>query len=448
MYTMNEFIQNIVDENKKILCFGTGLMARELMENEEIRVRTVGLIDNDVWKQGKVMELQGKDFFVISPDQVKDFIEEKTVIVLASGFYREMEKQLQNMGIARDIEIVVYPRIRVNYSSDSEVFFEQRILKECLKEYEIVLEQYGITGEDKQRKLYEKERYIRGDVKTGRPLVLPRIMVMPTTRCNMRCKGCSSLLPYFKTPKDVAIEQIIRDFELFFSGIDECIRITIGGEPFLYPHLQEILEYLLKQEKILGIMLITNSTITPKPQVLELLRHPKVLVEVSDYGHLEKMSHLICELESKDINFTVLTEQTWTDMGGIQCRNRTEDELKFQYLNCDQGRVIKGIHDGKFYTCARSARMAALGAYSSEHDYFELKETDKGDAIREKIKAMYYSETADACNYCDLATLPTKVIEAGIQMQGGFQKSEYTIVKREEYERLKKLAQVKGAYEG
>lgn len=448
MYTMDEFIQNIVDENKKILCFGTGLMARELMENEEIRVRTVGLIDNDVWKQGKVMELQGKDFFVISPDQVKDFIEEKTVIVLASGFYKEMEKQLQSMGIARDIEIVIYPRIRVNYSSDSEVFFEQRILKECLKEYEIVLEQYGITGEDKQRKLYEKERYIRGDVKTGRPLVLPRIMVMPTTRCNMRCKGCSSLLPYFKKPKDVAIEQIIRDFELFFSGIDECIRITIGGEPFLYPHLQEILEYLLKQEKILGIMLITNSTITPKPQVLELLRHPKVLVEVSDYGHLEKMSHLICELESKDINFTVLTEQTWTDMGGIQCRNRTEDELKFQYLNCDQGRVIKGIHDGKFYTCARSARMAALGAYSSEHDYFELKETDKGDAIRKKIKAMYYSETADACNYCDLATLPTKVIEAGIQMQGGFQKSEYTIVKREEYERLKKLAQVKGAYEG
>lgn len=66
------------------------------------------------------------------------------------------------------------------------------------------------------------------------------------------------------------------------------MRITIGGEPFLYPHLQEIVEYLIGQKKVLGIMLITNSTIMPAPQVLELLRNPKVFVEISDYGHLEK----------------------------------------------------------------------------------------------------------------------------------------------------------------
>lgn len=161
-------------------------------------------------------------------------------------------------------------------------------MKECLKEYEVVLEQYHIEGEERQRRLREKEKYIRGSKDGKRPLVLPRIMVMPTTRCNMRCKGCSSLLPYFKNPKDVSIEQILKDFELFFSGIDECMRITIGGEPFLYPHLQEIVEYLIGQKKVLGIMLITNSTIMPAPQVLELLRNPKVFVEISDYGHLEK----------------------------------------------------------------------------------------------------------------------------------------------------------------
>lgn len=446
MYTMKEFLQNIVDKNKNILCFGTGLMAREVLEYEEICARTHYLIDNDVWKQGKIMEINGKDFLVISPEQMIEFLDEKTVIILASGFFKEIKRQLQKLGITQNTEIVEYPIMRVNYLSDSEEFFEQRILKECLKEYEVVLEQYHIEGEERQRRLREKEKYIRGSKDGKRPLVLPRIMVMPTTRCNMRCKGCSSLLPYFKNPKDVSIEQILKDFELFFSGIDECMRITIGGEPFLYPHLQEIVEYLIGQKKVLGIMLITNSTIMPAPQVLELLRNPKVFVEISDYGHLEKMSHLISVLESIGVNFTVLTEQKWTDMGGIQCRNRSEEELKFQYLNCDQGKVIKGMHDGKFYTCARGARMAALGVYTSEHDYFDLKETEKGSVIREKIKALYYSEKADACNYCDLATLPTKVIEAGIQMNGGFQKSEYTIVKREEYEQLKRQAQMKETY--
>lgn len=89
----------------------------------------------------------------------------------------------------------------------------------------------------------------------------------------------------------------------------------MGGEPFLYPNLKEILEYLLAQKKVLGIMLITNSTLLPKPEVLELLKNPKILVEISDYGHLEKMSRLIQVLEEKDIFFKVLTEQTWTDMG-------------------------------------------------------------------------------------------------------------------------------------
>ena len=70
MYTMKEFLQNIVDKNKNILCFGTGLMAREVLEYEEMCARTHYLIDNDVWKQGKIMEINGKDFLVISPEQM------------------------------------------------------------------------------------------------------------------------------------------------------------------------------------------------------------------------------------------------------------------------------------------------------------------------------------------------------------------------------------------
>ena len=84
--------------------------------------------------------------------------------------------------------------------------------------------------------------------------------------------------------------------------------------------------------------------------------------------------------------------------------------------------------------------MFALGVYDSQKDYFDLRE--EGGNIRTKIKEMYYSETADSCNYCDLGVLPAKVIEAGIQMNGQFKKSAYTIVKREEYEQLKKLAKM------
>lgn len=443
MKTLKTFLKEVHTEHKKIICFGTGLMAEEALQYESLRQAVICLADNDSAKQGSEIELAGRFYPVIAPGRLPEYLNGDTLILLTSGHFQEMKRQLEEMKLTPKPEIYAFPELLTAYTPESEEFFEERFLKECLKEYETVLEQYHIIGEEKIRKLREKEIYIWGKGAEDRPFVIPRIMIMPTTRCNMRCKGCSSLLPLFEKPCDVEIGQILQDFDLFFSGVDECIRITVGGEPFLYPHLEEILKYLLKQEKILGILLITNSTLLPKPEVLQLLKDPKILVEISDYGHLEKMSHLIALLEESKVFFKVLTDQTWTDMGGVECRNRTKQELRFNYLNCDQGRVIKGFHNGKFHTCARSARMLALGAYQSDRDYFDLKPEDSPQEIRNKLKAVYYSESADACNYCDLGALPAKTIEAGIQMKGSIRKSRYTIVDRQEYEELKRLSRIR-----
>ncbi len=458
MNTLKSFLEDLQDSKKKIICFGTGLMAEEALQYAQIRQAVLFMVDNDKEKQGREIGIGGQFYPVVAPEHLQEYLDKElsrytvsqkqdvkefyssVIILLASGHYQAMRRQLRELGLLGQYRVYIFPELQVAYSAGSEVFFEERILKESLKEYETVLWQYQISGEKKRKNMQEKEAYIRGVGRENRPFVIPRIMIMPTTRCNMRCKGCSSLLPLFEKPSDVGISQILKDFGLFFSGIDECIRITVGGEPFLYPNLKEILEYLLGQEKVLGILLITNSTLLPKPEVLELLEDPKVLLEISDYGHLEKMGRLIQLLEGHCVRFRVLTGQAWTDMGGVSCRGRTEEELRAQYLNCNQSKVIKGFHNGKFHTCARSARMLALGAYQSSRDYFELDENDPPEVIREKLKKMFYSETADACNYCDLGVLPATVIEAGIQMQGQTKKSRYTIVDRQEYEELKKLA--------
>ena len=437
---IREFKKYLLEKNKKVICFGTGLMCEEALSIFEIKSAVEFLMDNDTSKQGKRIKLAGSEYTVYSPEEGIKKLRENMIILVTSGHFNAMKEQLNNLKLANTVEVYVYPVLKVNYSTDSVDFFEDRILNECLKEYEVVLNQYSIEEKEREKKLDEMRKYIIGNSMDDRPFVIPRAMVMPTTRCNLRCKGCSSLLPYFEHPSDVSIERILKDFNIFFSSIDKCIRITVGGEPFLYPYLKEILDYLIDEPKVLGIMLISNSTLQPKDEVIQRIKNPKVYVEISDYGHLEKMSKLISLLEDNEVNFSVLTEQTWTDMGGVECRNRSKEEIRFNYLNCDQSRVIKGMHDGKFYTCARSARMIALGAYASQDDYFELQDDDSPTEVRNKLKKMYYSDFADACNYCDLGSLPTRVIEAGIQMNECFKKSAYTIVNREEYEKLKKIA--------
>ena len=442
--TLKDFLLKVSSEQKKIICFGTGVMAENALNYDEIRNAVTLFIDNDKNLQGKEIYIGSQSYPVLQLDEAIKHIDKQTIILLTSGYYKEMAEQINNIDLLNNTEVYSFPELRVSYSADSDEFFEERILKECLKEYNTVLDQYSIYGEERQKKLEDKRRYIMGAHKKTRPLVLPRIMIMPTTRCNLRCKGCSSLLPYFDSPEDVPVEKIIEDSDIFFSGIDECIRLTVGGEPFLYPQLCELLSYLIQQRKILGIMLITNSMILPKEDVMELLKNPKIFVEISDYGQLEKMGRLITVFEKNNVNFTVLSEQKWSDMGGIECRNRNNEELRFSYMNCEQSRIIKGIHNGKFYTCARGARMYAMGAYSSDKDYFELSKDLPIGELKKKIKDMYYGESADACNYCDLGSLPTRVIEAGVQLRGSLTKSAYTIVKRDEYEKLKQLERLNG----
>lgn len=440
---LTQFLEVIRKEDKKILCFGTARMAKEALEVDEIAGRVECFLDNNPEKQGKTLRWKGRNYPVESPEILKKIPDAGYVLLIATSHFSEVCMQIESMQGITDIHCYIYPLLRIRYMPESEEFFQARILKPCLKEYGIVLDNQGIKGETKERLLKEKEAYIRGENPDNRPLVLPRIMVMPTTRCSLKCRDCSSLLPYFEHPADISMEQIRKDLDLFLANIDECMRITIGGEPFLYPALPELLAYLLEQPKLLGILMITNSTILPNAQVIEYLKDPKIFVEISDYGHLEKMSRIVSLFEKSQVRFKVLTEQVWTDMGGTQDRGREEAELRDIYLNCDQGMMVKAVHNGKFHICGRSSRMYALGKYTSARDYIDLDVQAPKGSLREGIRRLYYSDCADACNHCDLGAFPGKPIEAGIQLDHRFDKSAYTIVKRTEYEHLKFMAEIK-----
>ena len=291
-----------------------------------------------------------------------------------------------------------------------------------------------LTKSEQKEKLEEKRKLILGDGLEERPLVLPRIMIMPTTVCNLRCKDCSSLFPYFDNPEHLDINEVIDDLNAFFSVVDECIRITIGGEPFLYPSLEQLLSYLISQPKLSGILMITNSTIIPKKPILDLISDNKIEVLISDYGYIDKMSRIVSLFEANGVCFSVLSDQEWVDMGNTNFRKKDARTRRLEYLNCEQSLLMKAIYRGKMFSCARGARMYALGVYTSKSDYFDLSSS----SLKEKIIGLLHKEIADSCNHCDCGKFPTKMIPAGVQFNDAKTPlSDYTIVKRDEYEQLK-----------
>jgi hopanoid biosynthesis associated radical SAM protein HpnH len=88
------------------------------------------------------------------------------------------------------------------------------------------------------------------------PLVL---MLEPTHLCNLACSGCGRIREYAETIQEMmTLEECLR-------SVDECpapvVTIT-GGEPFLYPHIYELTEEVLKRGK--HIYFCTNGLLLEK----------------------------------------------------------------------------------------------------------------------------------------------------------------------------------------
>ncbi|MEF2175669.1 MAG: radical SAM protein [Candidatus Absconditabacteria bacterium] len=82
-----------------------------------------------------------------------------------------------------------------------------------------------------------------------------------TEVCNLKCKHCY----VNKNNYELSFEEITKGINNvlvpvgnWVDGIDICLS---GGEPFLYPYLEELLLYLKSYKKINKIMFTTNGTI-------------------------------------------------------------------------------------------------------------------------------------------------------------------------------------------
>jgi len=108
------------------------------------------------------------------------------------------------------------------------------------------------------------------------PLVL---MLEPTHLCNLACSGCGRIREYADTIKEMM------SLEECLQSVDDCpapvVTIT-GGEPFLYPHLFELIRKVLDRGK--HIYLCTNALLL-EGGLDDMSPHPNFTLNV----HLDGM---------------------------------------------------------------------------------------------------------------------------------------------------------------
>ena len=244
--------------------------------------------------------------------------------------------------------------------------------------------------------------------------VIPYIELVVTPKCNLNCAGCANLMPCY----DKAAPHI--DFDVLKNSLDALFSISkrietikfIGGEPFLYSRLGELVAYAAKNKSVKNIIITTNGSVTPKKAILEGISHPKVIVDISDYPMVNSQS-FIDHLKSNNIAYRLIEFSSWFDYGETNVRNMPDEMLKLSFQKCASAEC-KTLLNGKLYICPRAAHGAVLSLIPTDENEFVDILAKKEE--RRSFKKLYSRPFINACDYCT-PVWKRNEIECGVQIK-------------------------------
>lgn len=249
-------------------------------------------------------------------------------------------------------------------------------------------------------------------------ITLERIAVMVTERCNLRCRLCAPMTPYWENTKDIPLERLKQAMEELFSIVGKVGKFSIGGgggEPLLSKSLPGFLEQLLQyQDRVDKFDIVTNGTVVPDERllgVLEKFNDMKVIVD--DYGagvsvNFERACQALegaaIPNERRKNNAETAHCDGWFDMLAVMDPPRTEEQAKEIFDQCIFSRDLRCnvVYDGKIFPCSRAVAFHRLEQIPKDKDiYMDLFDQDKtAEEKRDELLRHIRAEFFPACAYC------------------------------------------------
>ncbi|CRK61866.1 radical SAM domain protein protein [Alloactinosynnema sp. L-07] len=248
-------------------------------------------------------------------------------------------------------------------------------------------------------------------------LVLKYLDVVVTEACSMKCQDCSNLMQYYTKPRHSDLDLLGDAVDRIVDSIDRIYEFRVlGGEPFVNPKAHRVINQLTAYPTVEKVVIYTNATIVPKGEMLEALRNPKIVVDITNYGqHSRKLEPLREVLTDNGIDHLVKIPE-WTDSGRINFVERDAAVLDDMFANCCVNDILT-LLNGKLYRCPFSANGTNLGAMPiTDAEVVDLTGPLSGLELRERIRALYSRRThLTACEYCNGRDYRTPKIDPAIQ---------------------------------
>lgn len=352
---------NVYDEIEKIkryYLFGAGDYGRQFVDVMRKEIEIAGYIDNDPDKQGK--NVNGYPCFAFEDIDLK---EDEAIILTMSQIARvKPTEQLKQKGYTRN------------------------------KNFYMIEEFISI---------YNVYKYDR--------VFFSSISFLPSTICNLNCRNCLNFNPFAKQFYVRRWEDLIGDVDLFFACVDHIMLFHVsGGEPMLYKHTADLIEYIDKKygDRIGRLRTVTNGTVVPKDEVLEKLSRCNVEITVDDYREAvprfgERFDMLIQKLEKYHIRYYINKAESWIDLAPERTDYSSWDEDRLMEHRSDCSQSWQELRDGKLYSCNYAA-YATVAGIAGEQDLEEVYDLRRfsADKKKELVEFRLGYTTKGYTNFC------------------------------------------------
>ena len=228
-------------------------------------------------------------------------------------------------------------------------------------------------------------------------LFLRSVDVMITERCSLKCRDCSNLMQYYEKPVNIDRQEVLRDFDELAKNVDHIFEVRlIGGEPFLNKDIYGIIASLVESPKISRLVIFSNAMIPFREDGMLVLRHPKVVLSLTNYGDLAKSTmDNVSRLEKAGIPYRLHPPENWTDSGVIHDFGRSAPENEHLFENCC-GKNLLTLSMGRLYRCPFAANADRLGAIPADSAN-AVNSAEGRSAIRHYTREI---RSLPACNFC------------------------------------------------
>lgn len=346
--------------NEEYYIWGTSTLANSFYEKFNDKIKIKGYIDNNKLKQGSTF----KNKLVYSISEIKD--KKNIRIIVASGAYYEIKKQLKGYGL-----------------KEGENFCDSRLFE-------------GVYYLYKYNKVY-----------------LYRTDISITSKCNLKCKKCNMFMPMFNNPKNREFIEIKDDIDTYFKWVDNLHLLNLlGGEPFLHPEFNQILEYIGEKyyrKNVEHIEIFTNGTIIPSDEIIETCKRYNISIQVSDYTNAltalsDKVNKFIQLLEDNNITYRRNINEQWLDFGNpLEYNNTMSDQKMIEFFD-ECYASFRGVYNKKFYYChLNSSAVNCNIVKESNNDYFDLTNFEESKKKKLLEFDMGYNNKGylEFCRHCN-----------------------------------------------